>query len=208
MTIIISRTWATERSNSLQLLNFQCPFQQLLVFYSFQDLYIANKPFVQSRYDFHRPQREAVPNHGSQVTHCKILWHVWSCALFLLQAGWGRKAQCWSDGTWLLKSQWDRKLFYMFDTMVQIKNSLVGVCVPSARCPLMSWALVQKKRPLTRDVMEKFKQKPGRSKQRWTTWTWVENSRFVTGQSQCATSSASSLRLEKLLKPGSFLQGI
>lgn len=51
----------------------------------------------------------------------------------------------------------------------------------------MSWALVQKKRPLTRDVMEKFKQKPGRSKQRWTTWTWVENSRLVTANQDKAS---------------------
>lgn len=75
----------------------------------------------------------------------------------------------------------------MFDTMVRINNSLVGVCVPSAQCPLMSWALVQKKRPLTRDVMEKFKQKPRRSKQRWTTWTWVENSRLVTANQDKAS---------------------
>lgn len=44
----------------------------------------------------------------------------------------------------------------------------------------MSWALVQKKRLLTQDVMKKFKQKPSRSRQRWTTWTWVEISHLVT----------------------------
>lgn len=44
----------------------------------------------------------------------------------------------------------------------------------------MSWALVQKKRILTWDVMEKFKQKPRRSRQRWTMWTWLEISHFVT----------------------------
>lgn len=44
----------------------------------------------------------------------------------------------------------------------------------------MSWALVQKKRILTWDVMEKFKQKPRRSRQRWTMWTWLEISHLVT----------------------------